>query len=194
MPFLIAIGVVVLLMIAALAFMATRPADFRIERSAQVDASRNVVFSIINDLRRWGEWSPYEKRDPNMKRIFEGPSSGPGAIYTWSGNNQVGEGRMTIVESRPGELVSMELEFSRPFKSTNEVNFELTASEGGTRVTWIMDGKNNFRTKAMSLFMNMDEMVGKDFEQGLANLNRVAWAESLKTREGKAARAATPRA
>ena len=107
-----------------------------------------------------------------MKKTFEGPSSGPGAIYAWNGNNEVGEGRMTIVESKPGELVTMKLEFSRPFKCTNEVNFKLEPSGGGTRVSWIMDGKNNFMTKAMSLFMNMDKMVGKDFEQGLANLNQ----------------------
>ena len=192
MPVFIGIGVLVLLIIAALAFIATRPPGCRIERSAQVNAPRDVVFSIINDLRRWGEWSPFDKRDPDLKKTFEGPSTGPGAVYSWNGNNQVGEGRMTIVASKPGELVSMKLEFSRPFKCTNEVNFILALSEGGTRVSWIMDGKNNFMTKAMSLFMPMDKMVGKDFEQGLANLNRGARAASVKAQEGKAARAATP--
>jgi carbon monoxide dehydrogenase subunit G len=190
-PVFIGIGVVVLLIIAALAFIATRPEDFRVERSAQVDAPRDVVFSIINDLRQWGEWSPFDKRDPSMKKTFEGASSGLGAIYSWNGNSQVGEGRMTIVAIKPDELVSMKLEFSRPFKATNEVNFKLVPSEGGTRVSWIMDGKNNFMTKAMSLFMNMDKMVGKDFEQGLVNLDRVAQAASSKAQEGKAARAAT---
>jgi len=191
-PVFIGIGVVVLLIIAALAFIATRPADFRIERSAQADAPCDVVFSIINDLRRWGEWSPYDKRDPNMKKSFDGPSSGPGASYSWNGNSQVGEGRLTIVASKPGELVSMKLEFSRPFKATNVVNFKLAPSEGGTRVCWIMDGKNNFMTKAMSLFMNMDKMVGKDFEQGLVNLNSVAQAASVEAQRGKAAQTATP--
>ncbi len=192
MPVFIGIGVLVLLIIAALAFIATCPPGFRIERNARVDAPRDVVFSIINDLRRWGEWSPFDKRDPDLKKTFEGPSTGPGAVYSWNGNNQVGEGRMTIVASKPGELVSMKLEFSRPFKCTNEVNFILALSEGGTRVSWIMDGKNNFMTNAMSLFMPMDKMVGKDFEQGLANLNRAARAASVKAQEGKAARAATP--
>jgi len=177
---IIGIGVVVLVIALALAFIATRPADFRIERSAQIDAPRDVIFSIINDLHQWSQWSPYDKRDPNMKKTHEGPSSGPGAIYTWNGNNQVGEGRLTIVKSKPGELVSMKLEFSRPFKCSNEVNFKLALSEGGTRVSWIMDGKNNFMAKAMSLFMNMDKMAGKDFEQGLVNLNRVAQATSVK--------------
>ena len=174
------VGVVLVLVIAALVFVATRPEDCHIERSARVSAPPDVVFSIINDLRQWSRWSPYDKRDPNMKTTVEGPGTGPGAIYTWNGNNEVGEGRLTILESKPGELVCMKLEFSRPFRATNQVNFKLAPSDGGTRVSWIMDGKNNFITKAMSLFMNMDKMVGKDFEQGLANLNAVAQAETQK--------------
>jgi hypothetical protein len=179
MPLIIGIGVVVIVLLALVAYIATRPTDFRYERSAQISAPRDVVFAIINDLRQWGRWSPYDKRDPNMKKNFEGPSSGPGAIYTWNGNSDVGEGRLTIVESKPGELVSMKLDFSRPFKCSNEVNFKLAPSDSGTRVSWIMDGKYNFMTKTMSLFMDMDKMVGKDFEQGLANLNSVAQAESV---------------
>jgi Polyketide cyclase / dehydrase and lipid transport len=176
------IGVAVLvLIVAVIAYIATRPTDSRIQRSAQINAPAEVVFSIINDLRRWGEWSPYDKRDPNMKKTFEGPSAGPGAVYTWNGNSQVGEGRLTIVESKPGELVSMRLEFSRPFKCDNQVNFRIVPSEGGTRVSWIMDGKNNFMGKFMSLIMDMDKMVGTDFEHGLANLNTVAQAEAQKS-------------
>ena len=110
------IGVLALVITAALAFIATCPAKYRIERSAQIDARPDVVFSIINDLRRWDEWSPYDNRDPNMKKTFEGASLGPGASYCWNGNNQVGEGRLTTVEGKPGELVSMKLEFSRPFQ------------------------------------------------------------------------------
>ena len=175
MALLIGIAILVVL-VAAVAFIATRPANFRIQRSAQVGAPPPVIFAIINDLHQWGRWSPYDKRDPNMKKTFAGSARGPGAIYTWNGNNEVGEGRLTIEESKPGELVRMKLEFSRPFKATNEVNFKLEPSEGGTRVSWIMDGKNNFMTKAMSLVMNMDKMVGKEFEQGLANLNAAAQA------------------
>ena len=175
----IAVAVLVLI-VAVIAFIATRPAYSRIQRSAKIDAPADVVFSIINDLRRWGEWSPYDKRDPNMKKMFEGPSAGPGAVYTWNGNSQVGEGRLTIVESKPGELVSMRLEFSRPFKCDNQVNFRIVPSDGGTRVSWIMDGKNNFMGKFMSLIMDMDKMVGTDFEHGLANLNTVAQAEAQK--------------
>jgi carbon monoxide dehydrogenase subunit G len=186
----IGIGVVVLVIIAALAVIAARPREFRIERSAQIDAPREVTFSIINDLRQWGQWSPYEKRDPNMQKTYEGPSSGPGSIYNWQGNNEVGAGRLTIVASKPAEVVTMKLEFSRPFKATNEVNFKLAPSGGGTRVSWIMDGKYNFLMKAMSLCMNMDKMVGTDFEQGLANLNRVAQAANVNAQGGKAAPAA----
>jgi hypothetical protein len=175
---IILIFVIVLIVIAALLiFVATRPAEFRIHRSADVSASPDFVFSIINDLTQWGRWSPYEKRDPNMKKTFEGPSSGPGAVYMWNGNNDVGEGRLSIVESKRGELVRMKLEFTRPFKAANDVNFKLARSDGGTRVSWIMDGKNNFIMKAMSLLMNMDKMVGNDFEQGLANLDAVAQAD-----------------
>jgi hypothetical protein len=170
--------VILVVIVVALAFVSTRPENFHVERSAQISAPPDVAFSIINDLSRWGRWSPYDKLDPNMKKTFEGPSAGPGAIYIWNGNSQVGEGRLTIVDCKPGELVSMRLEFSRPFKATNQVNFKLAPSEGGTRVNWIMDGKKNFVTKAMSVFMDMDKMVGKDFEQGLANLNTVAQAET----------------
>ena len=171
----IGIGVLVVL-IAVLAIIATRPGDFRIQRSAQISAPGDVVFSIINDLRQWEKWSPYDKRDPAMKKTFEGPSAGPGAIYGWNGNDKVGAGRMTIVESKPGELVSTKLQFFRPFACTNQVNFILVPSGTGTQVTWAMNGKNSFMGKAMSLLMNMDKMVGKDFEQGLANLNAVVRA------------------
>jgi Polyketide cyclase / dehydrase and lipid transport len=178
----LSIGIaIILLIVAAIVFVATRPANFRVQRSAQVSAPPDVVFSIINDLHRWGKWSQYDKRDPSMKKTFAGPSEGPGAIYTWNGNSEVGEGRLTIMESKPGQLVSMKLEFSKPFKCTNQVNFKLEPCDGGTRVSWIMDGKNNFVSKAMSVFMDMDKMVGKDFEQGLANLHKVAQSEARTT-------------
>ena len=115
-----------------------------------------------------------------MKTTYDGAATGPGASYTWSGNGHVGEGKMTIVESRPGEVVSMKLEFLRPFKCTNAVTFTLAPAEGGTRVSWIMDGRNRLFSKAMSLVMSMDRMCGPDFEQGLANLDRVAREEVQK--------------
>jgi uncharacterized protein YndB with AHSA1/START domain len=183
-PYILAgVGIAVLVVIlAVVVFIATRPASFRIERSARIDAPPDVVFSIINDLHQWGRWSPYDKRDPAMKKTFEGSPAGPGAVYAWNGNNQVGEGRLTIMESKPGELVAMKLEFSRPFACTNRAIFTLAPSEGGTRVTWTMEGKNTLMGKAMSLFMNMDKMVGTDFEEGLANLNTTAQAETARVR------------
>ena len=175
------IGIVVLILIVALVILiTTRPADFRIERSAEVSAPAEVVHGLINDFHEWARWSPYEKLDPNMKKTFEGPAAGPGAIYSWSGNNKAGEGRSTITQSNVGELVSIRLEFRRPFAATCQANFTLAPSQAGTRVTWSMDGTNNFMAKAFSLIVNMDKLVGKDFEEGLANLNRAAQAETQK--------------
>ena len=179
MPVYITIAVVVvLLFVALLIFIATRSDTLHVERSAQINAPAEVVFAIINDLHQWSLWSPYDKRDPHMQKTFEGAPVGPGASYAWNGNKEVGAGRLTIVESTPGELVTMQLEFTRPFACQNRVDFKLVPTAGGTRVSWIMEGKNNFISKAMSLIINMDKMVGTDFEQGLANLNAVAQAKS----------------
>jgi hypothetical protein len=181
-PLLIAIVIAVVVIVAVVAFIATRPDSFRIQRSAPIKAPPDVVFSLINDFHEWAQWSPWEKLDANMKKTFEGPSAGPGAIYAWTGNKKVGEGRMTLLESKPGELVLIKLEFFRPFKATNQATFQLAPSEAGTQVAWIMDGKSNFMHKAMSVFMNLDALVGKDFEQGLANLNTAAQAETQRRR------------
>lgn len=178
----IPIVVVVVLVVLVLILVASRPTMFRVARSAQISAPAEVIFSIINDLHLWSLWSPYDKRDPKMEKSFGGPLAGPGASYAWNGNNNVGAGRMTIIESKPGELISMRLEFDRPFKCDNQVKFTLEPSASGTRVSWIMDGKNNFMGKAMSLVMDMDKMIGKDFEEGLANLDAVAQAEAKKLR------------
>ena len=179
MPIYVTIAIVVVLLFVALViFIATRSNTLHVERSALINAPADVVFGIINDLHQWGLWSPYDKRDPNMQKTFEGASVGPGASYAWNGNKEVGEGRLTIVDCTPGELVTMRLEFTRPFACQNRVDFKLVPAADGTRVSWIMEGKNNFISKAMSLIINMDKMVGTDFEQGLANLNSVAQAKS----------------
>jgi hypothetical protein len=133
---------------------------------------------MIDDFHQWVRWSPWEKLDPNMKRTFDGPTSGPGAIYAWSGNSKVGQGRSTIVESKAGQSVSMKLEMFKPFNCTNRVTFKLAPSEAGTRVSWIMEGQNGFMAKGFSLLMNMDKMCGTIFEEGLANLNRVAQSKT----------------
>ena len=172
--FVIVIGIIVILIVALLLFIVTRSDKMHIERTAQINAPADVVFAIINDLHQWGLWSPYDKRDPQMQKTYEGAPTGPGSSYAWNGNKDVGEGHLTIVDSKPGELVTMQLEFTRPFACQNRVDFKLVPVTGGTQVSWIMEGKNTFFSKAMSLFISMDKMVGTDFEQGLVNLNAVA--------------------
>ena len=153
------------------AVVATRPAEFQVERSRTVAAPPSVVHAYINDFRKWPEWSPWEKLDPSMKREVSGAPSGAGATYRWSGNSDVGEGRMTITDSKPPESVAIRLEFLKPWEATSTTRFELRPSGTGTNVTWTMTGQNNFMAKAFSMVMDMDKMVGGDFEKGLANLD-----------------------
>jgi uncharacterized protein YndB with AHSA1/START domain len=185
----IAVAALALVVVGALV-VATRPSRFRVERSAQVAAPPHVVFSLIDDFHRWERWSPWEKIDPDMTRSFDGPPSGPGARYAWSGDANVGSGRMTITESRPGERVEIRLEFFEPMAATNQARFELTPAAGGTHVAWIMEGEHGFLGKAISLFMDMDAMVGGQFEKGLADLDGAARNEVA--RRGGEARLARP--
>ena len=169
------IGIGLLALIALLVVLITmRPARFRIARSAEIKASSERVFSLLNDFHQWAKWSPWEKLDPSMKKTFTGPEAGKGATYSWLGNSKAGEGHMTILESKPNELVLLELEFIKPFPAKNKTTFKLSPSAGGTEVHWIMEGEHNFSGKAFALFVNMDKFLGKDFEQGLANLNTAA--------------------
>lgn len=168
---LIAVAVVVVLFII---IVASRPSDFRIMRTARISAPVDVVFENVNDFHKWEAWSPWAKLDPNAKSTFSGPVAGQGASMAWSGNNKVGEGRMTIADSRPGESIRMNLEFLKPFKANNLAEFTFKAEGDQTVVTWSMSGKNNFMGKAVGLLMNCDKMVGGEFEKGLANLNAVA--------------------
>jgi len=171
----ILIGLVVL--VAALGvFIATRPADFQITRSAVLPAAPPVVFAQVNDLRKWEAWSPWARLDPNSTATFSGPAVGQGSAMAWAGNNEVGEGKMTILESRPNEQIVMELEFLKPFEATNRTEFTFRPEAAGTRVTWTMSGSNNFVGKAMGLIMNCDKMIGDQFEQGLANMKTVVAA------------------
>lgn len=168
---------VVLLVIVFVIVIATRPADFRIVRSTTIAAPASVVFPHVNDLHKWDAWSPWAKRDPAMKQTHEGSAAGVGAIYFWTGNKEVGEGRMTILESRADELIRLKLEFIKPFAAVNTTEFTFKSEANQTTVTWDMTGKNNFMSKAVCLFMNMDKMVGGDFEKGLASLKSVSEAE-----------------
>jgi len=154
--------------------IATRPAHLHVERSMAISAPPAVVFSLINDFHAWPSWSPWEKLDPDMKREISGSPQGKGARYSWSGNDQVGVGSMEITDSSAAEQVKIRLEFKKPWEATNATTFTLVPTTQGTRVTWAMDGENNFGAKAMSMFMNMDELIGKDFEAGLTNLGALA--------------------
>lgn len=167
---LIVIGAVVVLLIV---FVATRPADFRIVRSATMSAPAEKVFDQVNDFHNWRAWSPWEKLDPELKRTYEGATAGTGASYHWLGNKQVGEGRMTITESHPNDLILIKLEFLKPFVATNTAEFSFQPQGNQTTLTWSMIGCRNFMMKAFGLFMNMDKMIGGQFEEGLANMRSV---------------------
>jgi hypothetical protein len=169
----IVLGVAVLLIVFAIV-VAFQPSAFRVERRATIAAPAAVVFGEVNDLRRWEGWSPWEKLDPAMKKTHQGPPAGKGAIYSWAGNSEVGEGRMTITDSQPNELVRIRLEFLKPFAATSTTDFTFKPEAGKTNVVWTMAGENNFVAKAMCMFMNMDKMVGGDFEKGLAALKSIS--------------------
>ena len=176
--------VITLAIVAVLSIAATRPATYHVERSLSMGAPPEAVFAVLNDLHRFHEWSPWQKLDPAMKVTFDGPPTGVGASYSWVGNKDVGEGRMTTTEATPPNSLTQKLEFLKPFESTCAVHFTIAPEGDGSRVTWAMDGNNNYVSKVMCLFVSMDAMMGKDFEAGLASLKQVAEAEP--------AQAATP--
>lgn len=163
----------IVIVLALLGYAATRPSTVRYARSARISAPPERIAPLINDLRRWEAWSPWEKKDPALKRTFSGNASGVGAIYAWDGNNNVGSGRMEILESTLGKI-RIRLDFLRPFKASNTAEFILTPRDGATVVDWVMTGENLFIGKVMSLFIDMDKMIGKDFEAGLAGMKAAA--------------------
>jgi hypothetical protein len=171
-------GIVVIVLIIAIfcVVVAMQPTHYTVERSATINAPAPVVFAQVNDFHKWQAWSPWEKLDPNMKKEFSGAAAGNGAVYSWVGNNDVGEGRMTITDSRPSDLIKIKLEFVKPFTATNATDFTFTPQGNQTNVKWTMSGDNNFVAKAFSMFMNMDKMVGGDFEKGLAQMKTISEA------------------
>jgi uncharacterized protein YndB with AHSA1/START domain len=163
------IGIAGILIIAAI-----RPDTFLVERSTRVKAPPEKIFHYVNDFHQWGVWSPYEKLDPAMKRSFDGAPAGKGAVYEWKGNNKAGQGRMEIVDSaNPGRIV-IKLDFIEPFEAHNTAAFTFRPTGDNTRVTWSMDGQTPYIGKVMGLFINMDKMIGSDFETGLDNLRAVS--------------------
>lgn len=175
--------VVALLIVGVIAFVAVQPAEYQVTRSATIGAPPAVVFDQINELRNWQHWSPWAKLDPNMKEVFDG-GPGKGAVTRWSGNKDVGEGKMTITDSQRAQLVRLKLEFLEPFAATSTTEFTFRPEAKGTLVTWSMSGERDFLQKAFCLFMNGEKMIGADFEKGLAQLK--SYTEGL--RKGRGAR------
>lgn len=157
-------------------YIALLPNEFQVQRSITIHNDPSVVFAHVNDFHKWDAWSPWAKLDPNSKVTFSGPDAGEGAHFTWNGNDEVGEGDMTIVSSQPHESIGIKLHFVRPMEDTADVKFTFDPTDDGTVVTWTMSGQNNFVGKIFCLFMNMDKMVGGDFEKGLASMKLVAEA------------------
>ena len=169
------IGIAIALVITVLLlYAATKPDTFRVQRSISLNAPLERIFAHINDLTNWGAWSPWEKKDPAMKKTFSGAPQGKGAACEWDGNNQVGKGRMEILESLPPSKILIQLDFLKPFEAHNRAEFTLTARDGSTTVTWAMYGPQPYLAKVMGIFFNCEKMVGPQFETGLANLKAVA--------------------
>ena len=173
---IVAIVVVVVLIVVAgiLIYAATRPDSFRVQRSASIKAPPEKVFPLISDLKAWASWSPYEKKDPAMKRSFGPVTAGKGATYEWEGDKNVGQGRMEILEATPPGKVVIKLDFLKPFEAHNTAEFTLAPKGDTTLATWAIYGPSAFVTKVMGLFLDMDKMIGKDFEAGLADLKAAA--------------------
>jgi Polyketide cyclase / dehydrase and lipid transport len=169
----IAVAIVVLI-VGVLIFAATKPDTFRVQRVISIKAPPEKIFLLINDFKAWTAWSPWEKKDPAMKRTYGVVTSGKGAKYAWEGNNDVGQGSMEIAESVPSSNVALKLDFVKPFEGHNTVDFTLEPTGDMTNVTWAMQGPAPFISKVMQVFVSMDSMVGKDFESGLANLKAAA--------------------
>jgi uncharacterized protein YndB with AHSA1/START domain len=173
---LIIAAIIVVVLIAA----AFQPSEFRVTRSATIAAPPAAVFAEVNDFHRWPAWSPWERLDPAMKRTYEGPAAGVGAVYAWEGNREVGSGRMTITESRPADVIRIKLEFLKPMPGLAPTEFTFRPDGTGTAVTWAMTGTNNYLGKIICLFMNMEKFLGGRFEEGLQSLKAAAESPAKK--------------
>jgi hypothetical protein len=165
--------IVIMLVAALLAYAATKPDTFHIQRSANIKAPPEKIFALIEDFHSWSAWSSWEKMDPAMKRTYSGSANGTGAVYAWKGNNKVGEGRMEITDTSPPSKVTIKLDFIKPFEGHNIAEFTLDPKGDSTNVTWAMHGPTPYMAKVMHIFFNMDKMIGKEFEAGLGNLKTI---------------------
>lgn len=161
----LAIAIAIVLILAA-----TKPAMLRVQRSTSIEAPAERIFSLISDFHQWRNWSPYENKDPAMKRTYSGADSGKGAVYAWDGDKNVGSGRMEILDAPAPSKVVIKLDFFKPFEGHNTAEFTMLPQGDGTHVTWLMHGPANFMSRLIQVFMNLDHMIGRDFEAGLANL------------------------
>lgn len=168
------VAIIALILVAA----AFQSDDLNVTRSATISSPPEAVFKVVNDFRQWDAWSPWSKLDPNMKKSLEGPPEGVGAVYKWSGNNEVGEGTTKLVDSKANERIDMKLEFVRPFEGSSDVKFTFAPEGAGTKVTWAMQSKKPFIGKVMGLFMDCEKMCGDQFSEGLANLDKVVTSGS----------------
>jgi hypothetical protein len=168
------VAVIVVVLVIVLMMAASKPDTFRVERTATIKADPGKIFSFINDFHNWIAWSPYEKLDPNMQKTFTGAASGKGAVYEWKGNNKAGTGRMEILESTASSKIVIKLDFLKPFEGHNTSEFTMSPRGNTTEVSWAVYGPSPFMMKIMHVFMNMDQLMGKDFEAGLANLKTIA--------------------
>lgn len=164
---------IVVLVVGVLILASTKPDTFSVQRSTTIQAPPEKIFAVVNDFHHWTDWSPWEKLDPAMKRTLSGATSGQGAIYAWEGNGKAGAGRMEIIESAPARKVGIQLDFIKPFEGHNITEFRLVPQGDATQVEWAMRGPTPFVSKLMQVFVNLDTMIGKDFEEGLANLKRL---------------------
>lgn len=174
---LVIIAIVIAIIIAVILILAaTKPDRFRVERSATVNAPADRVFPLIADFHEWLKWSPWEGRDPALKRTYSGAERGKGAVYAWDGNKNVGSGRMEILEASAPSKIVIKLDFFKPFEAHNTAEFTVQPQGGATNIVWVMTGPAPFISKLMQVFMNFDSMIGKDFETGLANIKTVSEA------------------
>jgi hypothetical protein len=168
------IAVIIAIAIAVvLIFAATKPNTLRVQRATSIKAPADRIFPLINDFRQWRSWSPYENKDPAMKRTYDGADSGKGAVYAWDGNNNVGSGRMEILEASVPSKIVIKLDFFKPFEGHNTAEFTILPQGDAIMLTWTMSGPAVFMSRLMQVFINLDHMIGRDFEAGLANLKKL---------------------
>ena len=171
---LIAFAIVFVLIVGLLVYAALRPSDFRVQRSITIKAAPEKIFALIDDFHAWAAWSPWEKLDPDMRRVFNGAGRGVGSHYAWEGNKKVGAGSMELISAKAPTALTIKLDFIRPFEGHNIAEFNLEPGAEGTTVSWAMRGSNPFMFRLVGIFLNLDQLIGKDFEAGLAKLKGVA--------------------